>query len=231
MIYVFDVDGTLTPARSTIDPDFKLQFTEFFKTQEYALVSGSDYAKLLEQVGIDILHNAKFVFACAGNSVWQKGIEIYKNEWIPSPILINRLNTLLSNSKYINRHGNHIEYRSGMINFSVVGRMAKSIDRKDYYHWDKIHNERVDICNIILKEFPELECEIGGEISVDIYPQGNNKSQVLKYIQNTIYFFGDGISPGKNDWKLAEVLRYPSRSFPVSNWHDTANNLIFLKDN
>ena len=231
MIYVFDVDGTLTPAREKMDPEFKLRFKEFFRSQEYALVSGSDYNKLLFQVGVDILSDAKYVFACAGNSVWQKGVEIHKSDWVPSKLLIDRLNFILDNSKYADRFGNHIEHRPGMINFSVVGRMALPIERKNYYDWDKIHNEREDICNELLKEFPELEFEVGGEISIDIYPLGNNKSQVLNYIKDTIYFFGDGIMPGKNDWRLAEVLTYPSRSFPVSNWNDTLKKLTQLKDN
>ena len=221
MIYVFDVDGTLTPAREKIDPGFKLQFMEFFKSREYALVSGSDYNKLLEQVGDDILNNAQYVFACAGNSVWQNGIEIYKSDWVPSSLLIDKLNSTLDTSEYVSKFGNHIENRPGMVNFSVVGRNSDLAQRKEYYHWDKLHNERQTIRDTILEQFPELDCEIGGEISIDIYPKGNNKSQVLNYIKDTIYFFGDGIFPGKNDWKLAEALRYPSISFPVSNWNDT----------
>jgi phosphomannomutase len=117
-----------------------------------------------------------------------------------------------------------------MINFSIVGRMATPNERKNYYDWDKVYNERQNICHLLLKEFPELEFEVGGEISIDIYPIGNNKSQVLNYIKDSIYFFGDGIMPGKNDWRLAEVLKYPSRSFPVKSWQDTLNKLTY-KDN
>ena len=228
MIYVFDVDGTLTPARKEMDQGFKSQFIQFFKTHQYAIVSGSDYNKIEEQVGPDILYNAEYVMACAGNSVWQKGVEIYKSQWTTPIELIERLNTILNSSDYHSKYGNHIEHRPGMINFSVVGRMANISERNEYWNWDKMYNERIDIRSIILNEFPDLDCEIGGQISIDIYPIGNNKSQVLKYIHNTIYFFGDGIMPGKNDWALAEALRYPSRSFPVDGWQMTLDKLNHL---
>ena len=43
--YVFDVDGTLTPSRLTIDAEFKKFFVEWIKNKNVYLLTGSDHEK------------------------------------------------------------------------------------------------------------------------------------------------------------------------------------------
>jgi phosphomannomutase len=45
MNFVFDVDGTLTPSRGQMDPEFKLWFKLWIRHKPVYLVTGSDYAK------------------------------------------------------------------------------------------------------------------------------------------------------------------------------------------
>ena len=45
MIYIFDIDGTLTPSRNPIDKEFKKQFINFCKYNKVWLVTGSDKDK------------------------------------------------------------------------------------------------------------------------------------------------------------------------------------------
>ena len=45
MKYIFDVDGTLTPSRQPIMPEFKDWFLDFCKHNEVYIVTGSDYPK------------------------------------------------------------------------------------------------------------------------------------------------------------------------------------------
>ena len=40
MIYLFDVDGTLTPAKSSIDPKFAKQFLDWCTDKQVYIVSG-----------------------------------------------------------------------------------------------------------------------------------------------------------------------------------------------
>ena len=54
MNFVFDVDGTLTPSRGQMDPEFKQWFKSWARHKPVYLVTGSDYAKTLEQVGSDV---------------------------------------------------------------------------------------------------------------------------------------------------------------------------------
>ena len=52
--YIFDVDGTLTPSRQTINDDFAVFFSDFCAERDCYLVTGSDREKTIEQVGEEI---------------------------------------------------------------------------------------------------------------------------------------------------------------------------------
>jgi phosphomannomutase len=228
MSFLFDIDGTLTPSRLPIDPDFKLFFLEWLKGKNVYLVTGSDYEKSLEQVGPEILTNVKLCFNNAGNVRYQKGIEIYRSEWSPPKELIELLNTHLQESSYPIRAGNHIEYRIGMLNFSIVGRNCTQSQRMDYFHYDLQVEERQKICSEIMRAFPDLEANIGGQISIDIHQKGKNKSQVISLVESPITFIGDRTEEGGNDYPISSLLRNPPhRVISVRDWKDTYE---FLKN-
>lgn len=206
-IYLFDVDGTLTPARQKMSGDFYSFFIKWMKDKKIYFVSGSDYKKIQQQVPENILLSVDGVFGCMGNTLHQNGEKIYENDFRPSQSLLNYLNSKLKNTEYPNLCGTHIEERAGMINFSVVGRGATQEQRKDYFQWDMKTGERKQIAYFINKHFNLLEASVGGEISIDIYPIGWDKSQVLKYIEKGSYhFFGDKAYEGGNDYALAKAL-------------------------
>jgi phosphomannomutase len=228
-MFVFDMDGTLTSSRQKIDLDFCDWFKDYFKDKEYCIVTGSDIVKVREQLDKDITENAKFIFACSGNYVYSKDKVISVNEFYPEEILIEKLGNIIVSSKCSTLTGNHIERRNGLVNFSVVGRNCNSQQREQYYKWDREHKERVSICEELRKSFSDLSFEIGGEISIDIYPKGKDKSQILQYLEEySIFFFGDGIEPDKNDWSLAQALTGESKSFKVRDWIDTKKKLTEL---
>ena len=66
--FIFDVDGTLTPSRQTINPEFKEFFKTFIASNKVWLVTGSDYPKTLEQLGADICEGVVTVYNCSGNA-------------------------------------------------------------------------------------------------------------------------------------------------------------------
>ena len=49
-IFMFDIDGTLTPARQQMTEEFTKFFLGFCKDNVVYLVTGSDHSKVLEQV-------------------------------------------------------------------------------------------------------------------------------------------------------------------------------------
>ena len=206
MNYLFDVDGTLTPSRLRIDPEFEKFFLKWMKNKDVYLVTGSDKDKTIEQVGEKIWTKAKRVYQACGNAVYEGGELIRQSDFKMDTELQRLLFTFLATSDWKHKHGNHIEERIGLVNFSVIGRNCDQSSRQAYYAWDKLQEERKLFCKIIEKEFPDLEASIGGEISIDIYPKGQNKSQVLVDISGPVTLFGDKCQPGGNDYPLVERL-------------------------
>jgi len=234
--YLFDVDGTLTPSRGVIDPEFHDWFLAWAKKNNVYLVTGSDYQKTVEQIGVNILQHVQGCFNCSGNVFYIKDKLVSKQEWRLSGEQWRWLLQKLESSPYPYRFGNHIEERTGTTNFSIVGRNAVGQQRLDYYKWDLEHNERRAIAQEFRDMFPELEAQVGGETGIDIFPVGKDKGQVLDMIQaianldNMFWFFGDRCDQGGNDYPLAKrIIAKSGVVFPVSGWRETWQILKNLK--
>ena len=229
--YIFDVDGTLTPSRQQIDFDFLNFLLDFANRNDVYLVTGSDRPKTIEQIGKDLYFACKRVYNCSGSDVYEKDILIYRDEWsLPSDaeeFLIDELN----HSKFPIRTGNHIETRPGGVNFSVLGRGSEVIieERQEYVKWDINTGERRGIAERFKKKFPEIGCQVGGQTGLDISPLGCDKSQILRDFepQDTIYFYGDKLKEGENDYPLGHAIEERSLGmvFEVTDYHHTWNLL------
>ena len=220
MNYLFDIDGTLTNPRQKIDPQFESFFLKWMEGKRVYLVTGSDLPKVREQIGEQIMNKCEGCFVCNGNALYSEGYYAEKSTWKIDWNLLMSLFLKLNSSMYPIRTGNHIEIRSGMVNFSTVGRSCTQAQREEYFRWDQEHHERIYICHNIKSQFPELEAVIGGQISIDIYPKGKDKSQVVKYISDApITFFGDRCEEGGNDYTLFSLLK--DSTVKVNGWKDT----------
>ena len=230
-IFMFDVDGTLTPARQPMMEEFSKFFLEFCKKNKVYLVTGSDHNKILEQVTISALQSILGVFTCSGNQYWEGESLVYEKEFKPPEKLLTYLKSMIKHSDYHTKTGKHIEQRSGMMNFSTIGRNCTQEQRENYYDWDSKVGERKLIRDRIMYSLPELDCVIGGQISVDIYPKGCDKSQAISYIKEKhdnapITFFGDRLTPGGNDFPVYSAMNQGSCApldiaMPVEDWQET----------
>ena len=214
-VYRFDVDGTLTHPLTEVDDEFADVFLTWLREGARAayLVTGSDIAKTKRQLFSSFIDQCAGIFTCSGNVYYSKGRKVYENTFnLPEDFVENLGLYLDHGTSWRNKTGRHIEIRPGMVNFSVVGRNASSNLREAYYRWDLQSREREDIVSYLGDLYPDLEVAIGGTISVDIYPSGKNKAQVVKKIHEThgpdirIVFVGDRNVPGGNDWPLAQEL-------------------------
>tara|TARA_Y100000310_G_scaffold23344_1_gene22317 strand:- start:8258 stop:8998 length:741 start_codon:yes stop_codon:yes gene_type:complete len=214
-VYLFDVDGTLTSPLTEVDEDFAYVFlTWAAHPHRYIyLATGSDIQKTKRQLFSSFIDQCNGIFTCSGNVYYSKGRQIYKKELqLPDGFIEDLQLYLEQGSQWQRRTGQHIEIRPGMVNFSTVGRNASPNLREAYQKWDTITREREDIVEYITGLYPQFEVAIGGTISVDIYPIGKNKAQVVDKIQElhgpdvSIVFVGDRNIPGGNDWPLAQRL-------------------------
>ena len=133
--------------------------------------------------------HANGIFTCCGNQFWKPDPHIvnvsaeliYENKFELPQHLETFLQIILKNSDYPHRYGNHIEDRGSMVNFSIVGRDCTQEQREEFFECDNEHNERKRIADII-KKAKGVDASIGGQISIDIYEEGKDKSQIIDVI-------------------------------------------------
>ena len=242
-VFMFDIDGTLTPHRCAMTEDMTPFFEEFCRNNKVYLVTGSDITKVKEQVPRNILRLVEGTYTCSGNALYSKELEcVYEKSFYPNPKLDSFLNGILESSPWAKKTGNHIEKRPGMVNFSVVGRACTRKERAEYNEWDEKHAERKMMRDKIITQFPGLDCALGGQISLDIYPKGWDKSQAYNRVKlenpdSSILFYGDRLKQGGNDYPVYEAMIRssdsgdPSRRIPadfaysVESYRDTKASL------
>jgi phosphomannomutase len=232
-IYVFDMDGTLTPSRQPMEKEFAKWFKKFIDRNDAYLVTGSDLDKIKSQIPNRICKNMKGIFAVMGNEYYERNKLIYKNDFVFDKKLLQMLEDFRKNTKYPYKlYPNYIEFRTGMINFCVVGRDCPPEESNRYKGWDDIAGERVAIQKSLTPLFPNLDFTIGGAISMDIVPKGKGKEQVADVLRNKfpdslIIFVGDRTEKGGNDYSIAQRLLElgNSKIVPVDNPNDTMKKL------
>ncbi|MEJ6845093.1 hypothetical protein V3589_02570 [Sinorhizobium fredii] len=226
-ILLFDMDGVLTAARQPMTAEMAdLIFAATARHSCY-IVTGSDYAKVREQIPQKVIDYMTGIFACGGNEFWSGDQHLSSNDHDFPAEMITAIDALLLASPCPIRTGRYIERRAGMLNVSVAGRNASPDQRRAYSDFDRATGEREAIAETIICRFPGYDATLGGEISVDIVPKGCGKEQVAALLPSNsgpVYFFGDRLEPGGNDWQLAVALRKASpanRNFRVNSPKDT----------
>ena len=233
MIYIFDVDGTLTPSRGRMNTEFAYFFEYSVTTYECYMITGSDRKKTLEQIPKPIYDMCIKVYQCSGNHVFQRDKELYKNDWVlPDPHhkwLLGELN----DSGFYKKTGDHFDQRVGLLNFSVLGRKGNIEDRAMYKQWDEHKKEREGIAKRFNERWYEQEwwdisadlvvATVAGETGIDITPHMMGKEQIVKNFDATkVVYFGDKTMPGGNDYSIAAKLeREGGKVIQVNSWEDT----------
>ena len=211
-ILLFDVDGTLTASRQEITAEMKEFMLRLCDQVHVGLVGGSDYVKIREQVGDEIIQKVNFVFAENGCVALKKG-QIFFEESISSEVgeevikrLINFSLQYIANIDIPIKRGTFIEYRKGMINLSPIGRNCSQSERNQFVTWDEEGQIREKFVQSLRKTFEgtTLQFSIGGQISIDVFPRGWDKTHCLRFLENyqNIHFFGDKTDPGGNDHEI-----------------------------
>lgn len=235
-VYVFDMDGTLTPARLPMTAEFAVRFHEWQKTHKSFVATGSDLSKVEEQLPPSVLNAFTGVYCSMGNMLWTNGNVVYQKEFAEDKALFERLEYYRSHTEYpCPLFPNYIEKRVGMVNFSVLGRDCPYTERQRYCTWDKTAHERLKIQSDLQNLFPQYEIAVGGSISMDITLKGCGKGQIAHHLRTTypdetIIFFGDKTFKGGNDYELAFELEQMSDTQVVQ--VDAPDNvLVFLERN
>lgn len=171
IIALFDVDQTLTPARKTIE---KAMLETLAKCKErgvaIGIVSGSDLHKIKEQVGDELAASADFTFSENGLYALKQG-QFFSQKSIKDYLGEDRLKKLINFClHYIAdldipiKRGTFIEYRTGMLNVSPIGRNCSREERDEFERYDKDAGVRKAFVEKLKQEFGDelLTFSIGG---------------------------------------------------------------------
>ncbi|KAI6206895.1 hypothetical protein M3Y94_00966700 [Aphelenchoides besseyi] len=218
VILLFDVDGTLSKSRQSATEDMR-QFLQSIRNKvQIGVVSGSDLVKITEQLAdnaAELRRSYDYVFSENG-LVSFHGEEQLPAESIGTKLGDQKLNEIIdfclhyiADLKGINKRGTFIEYRRGMLNVSPIGRNCSQQERDEFVGYDAENKVREKFVDALRERFSSygLTFSIGGQISIDVFPNGWDKTFCLQYLQNQfdeIHFFGDRTQPGGNDHEIYE---------------------------
>ncbi|KAM0685461.1 Phosphomannomutase 1 [Conglomerata obtusa] len=214
ILFLFDVDGTLTPSRQKMPAEICTMLKNLRKKVHIAFVGGSDIAKQKEQMGSDCLTLFDYGFPENGLSFYEGENLVEQKKMIDvlgedrHKEFINFCLAYLSKVDIPVKRGNFIEYRSSMINISPIGRNCSQEERKKFKEYDNVKKIRESMVEELKEKFDKynLHFSIGGEISIDCFPKGWDKRYCIKHIHERglreIYFFGDMTHLGGNDYEI-----------------------------
>ena len=160
-----------------------------------------------------------FAFSENGTTAYKRGNLISQESFIKFigeqkyTHLVNFLLRYLADLDIPKKRGTFIEFRNSMINVSPIGRNCSYEERCEFEAYDKLHGIRRKLCADLENAFPEyqLKYSIGGQISIDVFPIGWDKTYCLRHVENEgfseIHFFGDMIHHGGNDYEIAQDFR------------------------
>ena len=81
LVYLFDVDGTLTAPMKKMESGTIMCFLNWMNGKEVYIVAGSDKKKIEKQLPSSILNRMAGIFCSSANELWCKNKLIYKNKW------------------------------------------------------------------------------------------------------------------------------------------------------
>lgn len=223
------MDGTLTPPRKSIGSKIIEALSGLQKIADIGIVSGSPYDYIAHQMeiawkvsdGLDA--NQIIIMPCNGTQLFRysqesqaftkrestdmisfMGTEKYR---IMISILTDLQNQVIDSFSKMPVSGNFISFRESMVNWCMIGRDATNVMRQDFVKMDT--EVRLKLQHKFQEELrsagiDNVSSALGGSTSIDIYPNGWDKTYCLKHVDVTgnVYFVGDKCQPGGNDFEL-----------------------------
>jgi phosphomannomutase len=231
-IVLFDLDGTLTPAREQMSAEMGKCLRKLSHLADIGIVTGSPMEYVREQAvplwrpclasaGVSIM-------PCNGTQLftWKrsrkdyelasavdmkdelKGRDYWKTVWT-----LLKLQAQTAEHYDIPLTGNFISYRGSMLNWCMIGRDASMEERAAFVKADKAQGIRETLSAELSDALDDLLVSdvthaLGGNTSIDIYPTGWDKTFALRHVDTSVntYFVGDRCDPGGNDYALYNAL-------------------------
>ena len=260
-IVLFDMDGTLTPPRSSLSPKMLFECRTISSQAYIGVVTGSPFSYVEQQISDlwgpnGIPRDRLILMPCNGtqvyrwNSTCREFQQYYYTDFkdhfskkFESPkfgtdaytcmikdILELQLD-FLEDYAISDVSGNFVSYRGSLVNWSMIGRDADESLRNKFQMLDRDKNVRERLRNSLRVRLDTsglgaIECVLGGSTSIDIYPEGWDKTHCLRHLGDAeVWFWGDRCNPGGNDYTLYEALGPNKRAFQIEGPSDCIRSL------
>ena len=80
-VYLFDMDGTLTPPRLPMTEDFADTFVPWLAHHKAFIATGSDFAKVMEQLPDSVINAFSGIYCAMGNQLRQGHEIVYQKDF------------------------------------------------------------------------------------------------------------------------------------------------------
>lgn len=234
---VFDLDGTLTESKQSIDSEMGVLLEKLLETYNVAIISGASWKQVETQVikkltnKPELLSNL-YILPTSGAGlfqVWGKygWVAVYQLKLNRSSV--NEITKAIEKSLVETSWeqpdklwGKQIENRETQITFSALGQKAPIEKKEDF---DPKFQKRTVLFEYLKRKIPNYDIRLGGSTSIDISLRGINKKygieeliRRLHLIKDDITYIGDTIFKGGSDYVAVDLgLNY----IKVNNIEDT----------
>ncbi|MDE1762559.1 MAG: HAD-IIB family hydrolase [Candidatus Micrarchaeota archaeon] len=219
-IVIADLDGTLAPSKSKMDPEMSKLIIDLLEYKDFAVISGGRFEQFEKQFvsGLEkspkrfsrlyLLPTCATAFYRFESGEWRKvySEDLQKDE---KSRIINAFGVALKQAGYSKPekiYGDILEDRGTQITFSANGQQAP-LEVKTA--WDPTAEKRLRIKACLDKLIPEFEVRIGGTNSIDVTKKGIDKAYGIRKIEgyfgykiSEMLFLGDALFEGGNDYPV-----------------------------
>ena len=245
-LVAFDLDDTLAPSKSAIDPRMLDLLEQLLARVEVCVISGGNFEQFDAQLLSGLGHLSEETLAGL-HLLPTCGTQYYRRvegEWrasyredLSDDQKARAIEALVTTAQALGyweseTWGEIIEDRGSQITFSALGQQAP-VDAKKA--WDPTGEKKNALRSAVAELLPDLEVRSGGSTSVDITRKGIDKAYGMRKLAeqtgvtlDEMLFVGDRLDPEGNDYP---VLAMGVTCQAVTGWEDTAAFLeAFLAD-
>jgi len=239
-LVAFDLDDTLAPSKSAIDPRIGDLLVALAERVDVAIISGGQLAQFTAQV-VDRLPDASpealarlHLLPTCGTQYYRvtpEGIVTVYAHALTDDEKSRALTAVEEEAKRLGvweseTWGDILEDRGSQITFSALGQRAPLAAKTA---WDPTGAKKNALRAAVAERIPDLEVRSGGSTSVDITQRGIDKAYGMRQLAeqtgiplDDMLFVGDRLDPDGNDYP---VLAMGVECQAVEGWEDTAEFL------
>jgi phosphomannomutase len=238
-LIAFDLDDTLAPSKSPLDPRMASLFGELLDFVEVCVISGGQFSQFKMQV-IDMLPPLEDAALARLHLMPTCGTQYFRYDGGWNQVYAQNLSEDEKKRALdaVEREARSLGYweaktwgpiledRGSQITFSALGQQAPVAAK---ISWDADGEKKSRLREAVQNAIPDLEVRSGGSTSIDITRRGIDKAYGMSRLAEIsgvgyeeMLFIGDRLDPDGNDFPVVG-LGLPTHA--VENWLDTADYL------